>query len=492
MTPAQMGRNRSSLPLAANFASSRDGESPLATERGEKEEGFGGEMRGMSQKSDNGSGGGMEKSRQNAGGAGESIGDDVNDCRGRAPGTGLGSGSDVVSVLEPSRSGRGVISLAGPSMSDRSVFLYNDDADRIKLRRHYGGNWFCRLLYESNRLRMSLGRLVNNDRVQLLVVILIMVNAILMGIATFDFVSTSTDIQSMFEQVDNIFLIVFTAELGLQFLYHGMRLFLDGWLLFDFVVIVLSWAFAEAQIIRAFRIFRALRLVTRVRILRNLVTALSGVMPNMASIAMLLLLIMYIFCVMVTQLFKDMYDKKQLEYNYFGRLDRSFFTLFQIMTFDAWADVTRELMETYSWAWIIIIFYVIICGFIILNLIIAVICDAIATLHGDELAKLRGWGGEESNSFAEGEGVQEEGRTFLLRSTTNGENDSVEYPLGEDMDRDGLGCHSIRVRMGPEETQRRLRTMDDQLKASSRLQGQTASTVEYLIQQLQKVPSPER
>ena len=60
-------------------------------------------------------------------------------------------------------------------------------------------------------------------------------------------------------------------ELGLQFIYHGLRLLLDGWLVFDLIIIVTSWSFASIQIIRAFRIFRALRLVTRIKILKHLV-----------------------------------------------------------------------------------------------------------------------------------------------------------------------------------------------------------------------------
>lgn len=421
-------------------------------------------------------GGGQVPSESASGRVVDATGGRVSDHRGRT--------SVSAAALASVRSGRGSSAAASdPSFRGISAALSAADPDGRRPRTHYGGNWCCRSIYELNRLRLLCGRIVNGNRVQMGVVFLIMVNATMMGIATFDFVSTNPEVQSKFEKVDNVFLIVFTAELGMQFLYHGLRLFLDGWLLFDFVVIVMSWAFAEAQIIRAFRIFRALRLVTRVRILRNLVTALFGVMPNMASIGMLLFLIMYIFCVMVTTLFKDMYDKDQLEYNYFGRLDRSFFTLFQIMTFDAWADVTREVMETYAWAWIIFIVYIILSAFIIVNLIIAVICDAIAALNDDDRAKLQGWAVEDS---ADGDMAEEEGRMQLLSSTANGESGPVGYPM------DGGGDDSIRVRRGPEEILRRFKVMDLQVKESAKIQEQTALTVEYLIQQLQKVPSPVR
>jgi len=116
-------------------------------------------------------------------------------------------------------------------------------------------------------------------------------------------------------------------------------------------------------------------------------------MPRMLAIFLLLLLISYIFAVMFTQLFKTVHiigDAENIDGYYFGRLDATFFTLFQIMTLDNWADLARQVMEVYSWAWILFVVFVIVTGFVVLNLIIAVICDAIAALHDDEKAKIHG------------------------------------------------------------------------------------------------------
>jgi len=118
--------------------------------------------------------------------------------------------------------------------------------------------------------------------------------------------------------------------------------------------------------------------------------ALFGVMPRMFAIGLLLFLVSYIFAVMFTQLFKDMYQQDETTEDYFGRLDETFFTLFQIMTLDNWAEIAREVMITYPWAWFPFIVFVIITGFVVVNLIIAVICDAISALHEDEKAKLHG------------------------------------------------------------------------------------------------------
>jgi len=231
--------------------------------------------------------------------------------------------------------------------------------------------------------RDKVGAMVNNDIVQKVIVFLIAVNSLLMGIGTFDFVTENVTLDYAFNFSDKVFLIIFTIELVMQIIYHGFALFLDGWLVFDFVIVTLSWVFNSMQGIRAFRIFRALRLVTRFKTMRNLVAALLSVVPRMLAIAALLMLIFYIFAVMFTDLFigvtAEQYPDEECAL-FFTSLDGTLFTLFQIMTLE-WAFIARSCMKIYSWAWLPFVCFVMITSFIVFNLIIAVICDAVAVLH---------------------------------------------------------------------------------------------------------------
>eukprot|EP00586_Coscinodiscus_wailesii_P004045 CAMPEP_0172488904 /NCGR_PEP_ID=MMETSP1066-20121228/18618_1 /TAXON_ID=671091 /ORGANISM="Coscinodiscus wailesii, Strain CCMP2513" /LENGTH=382 /DNA_ID=CAMNT_0013256405 /DNA_START=118 /DNA_END=1266 /DNA_ORIENTATION=- len=236
----------------------------------------------------------------------------------------------------------------------------------------------------TRRYRDKVGAFVTSVPFQNFIVLLICVNAIMMGIATFDYVVENPRLNRAFETTDEVFLIIFTVELVLQFIYRGMALFTDGWLVFDFSIIVMSWMFASVQVIRAFRIFRALRLISRVKVMREIVTALISVIPRMCAIGVLLLLVKYIFSVMFTTLFRDTYPEYTSE-NYFGNLELSAFTLYQLMTLDNWSDICREVQQKYPWAWAPFIVYIIISAFVVFNLIIAVVCDAIADLHSDEV-----------------------------------------------------------------------------------------------------------
>ena len=224
--------------------------------------------------------------------------------------------------------------------------------------------------------RERCGLIANNPFFQNLILALIMINAIMMGIGTYDFVEENDAISDAFDLVDMIFLVIFTVELSFHFFYLGLSLFNDGWLVFDFVTIITSWTFNQFQVIRAFRVFRALRLITRIKVLKNLVVALLSVVPKVGAILSLMLLVFYIFAVMFTSLFKDI----ELEENYFSRLDWTLLTLFQMVTLD-WSRITRELIEEVSWARYPIIVFILISSFIVYNLIVAVLCDAIFVLR---------------------------------------------------------------------------------------------------------------
>jgi hypothetical protein len=134
-----------------------------------------------------------------------------------------------------------------------------------------------------------------------------------------------------------------------------------------------------------FFLFVSQHIKNRVQSMKDIVEALINVTPRIFAVACLLLLIFYIYAVMVTSLFKTLYEDGYLDEDYFGRLDISFFTLFQIMTMDSWSSITKQVQVVYPWAWALFITFVLISSFIIVNLVIAVICDAVSEVQRKEI-----------------------------------------------------------------------------------------------------------
>lgn len=81
---------------------------------------------------------------------------------------------------------------------------------------------------------------------------------------------------------------------------------------------------------------------------------------------------------MFTQLFKDL----DLELDYFSRLDKTLFSLFQFMTMD-WQEAARDCAQYISWAPLLFVLFEIVSGFIVFNLIVAVLCEALGLLEKD-------------------------------------------------------------------------------------------------------------
>lgn len=252
-------------------------------------------------------------------------------------------------------------------------------------------SWLNPLLNPLNNARKFCGKIVNDSRIQNLILLLITINAIMMGVATFPVVKNDPNILNGFEVADQIFLVLFTIESSMQLIYHGWNIFKDGFLVFDLLIVVMSWALEGAQVFRALRILRAFRLITRIDTFKNLLLALFSVFPKMTAIFMLLLLIFYIFSVMFTTLFKEMYDDQLVKEQYFDTLFFSLFTLFQMMTLDNWADILFQIQRSgYPWAWLPFVIFIIITAFVVVNLIVAVICDAVHVLGNENKAALHG------------------------------------------------------------------------------------------------------
>jgi voltage-gated sodium channel len=68
----------------------------------------------------------------------------------------------------------------------------------------------------------------------------------------------------------------------------------------------------------------------------------------------------------------------------FETLHRSFLTLLQLMTFDDWTAITTNLMEHSPLAWIYIVTFLILAAYILANLIVGIVVDALNEVREKE------------------------------------------------------------------------------------------------------------
>lgn len=219
-------------------------------------------------------------------------------------------------------------------------------------------------------LRKTVLALVESKPFTRTIVALILVNAAILGLETFPAIMAAYGPALVF--ADHLILAVFVVELALRLFAHGRAFFRDPWSLFDTAVVAIALVPASEafSVLRAMRVLRVLRLVSAFPQLRRVIQGLLAAIPGLGSIAAIMAIVLYIFAVMAAKLFGEQYPQ------WFGGLDASLFTLFQIMTLEGWADIVREIQETHPYAWTFFIVYILISTFAVLNLFIAVIVDA--------------------------------------------------------------------------------------------------------------------
>jgi voltage-gated sodium channel len=213
--------------------------------------------------------------------------------------------------------------------------------------------------------------IVNDPRTERVIMALIVVNAVILGLETNK--SLMASYGELLQALDHVILAVFVVEIAARVLVHRLAFFRDPWSMFDFIVIGIALVPATEtfSVLRSLRVLRVLRLITGVPTLRRVVAGLLAALPGMVSIVFLIGIIYYVFGVMATKLFGDDYPAL------FGTLADSLFTLFTVMTLEGWVnDVAKPVMEKHPYAWIFFISYIVVTTFMVLNLFIGVVVNA--------------------------------------------------------------------------------------------------------------------
>jgi voltage-gated sodium channel len=221
---------------------------------------------------------------------------------------------------------------------------------------------------------------IEHPRFDRAIIVVIVANAITLGLETSPAITARLGDQ--LRAIDRTALGIFVAELLLRFFVYRGRFFRDPWRVFDFVVvgIALLPAAGALSVLRTLRVLRVLRLVSLVPSMRRVVSALLAALPGVASIIGLMSLVLYVSAVMATKLFAAIAPE------FFGSFGASLFTLFQVMTVEGWPDIARKVMTQSPYAWLFFVGYLLVATFMVLNLFIAVVVNAMQSQVAQDLA----------------------------------------------------------------------------------------------------------
>lgn len=215
---------------------------------------------------------------------------------------------------------------------------------------------------------------------------LILFNAVIIGL------ETSHEVMERYgrwlEWGNDLILAVFVLEAVLKITAVApqfRRYFGDGWNLFDFTVVILSFIPSTGEfalVARLVRVLRVLRLVSAMPQLRLIVATLVRSIPSMGHVLMLLAIIFYIYAITGFHLFHES------DPEHWGTLGSALLTLFQIVTLEGWVEVMEQALESRPLSWIYFVSFVLIGTFVVLNLFIAVVVNNLEASKAAELEAL--------------------------------------------------------------------------------------------------------
>lgn len=219
-----------------------------------------------------------------------------------------------------------------------------------------------------------------------------------------------------FEIGESVFCACFLVELFIRVMaYKRTRHFfvdpdLWHWNVLDLVLVLMmvvdTWiltyaieggaglgAFSSFRLLRLLRLTKVLRLVPELGMLvRSMVAAIRSVFSTCALGAG----VIYIFSIILTQWVKRYGSKGKCVgpnesvclQDYFGSISLSWLALFQILVFDDTFELIRPIFKERFTMGCVLICYVLLVSFTILNMLIGIICDIVNEVSVDEKKKI--------------------------------------------------------------------------------------------------------
>jgi len=221
----------------------------------------------------------------------------------------------------------------------------------------------------------QLRRIETSTLFQGVVIGIIILSALTIGAKTYELPPL---VEQSLSVMDTAITLFFLVEILFRFAASPVkrRFFLDGWNLFDTLVVVGSLIpldNSEAVLLgRLLRVFRVLRLVSVVPELRFLINSLLKAIPRMGYIALLMFIIFYIYAAMGSMFFASVDEKL------WGDVAISMLTLFRVATFEDWTDVMYATMDQYPLSWIYYLTFIFLTAFVFLNMMIGAILDVMS------------------------------------------------------------------------------------------------------------------
>lgn len=304
----------------------------------------------------------------------------------------------------------GTVSTDTGSTSQRGKIKFQESKTTLvstgrAVKQKKGADFVARLIEEADTKsdKQQLRRIeiiVRSNTFDVAVGLVILVNAILMGVET----DAGNSEETIWLVQEVVFTTLFAIELGMrlnvyrfEFFFQPHSKYPELWNIFDASLVLMSMidtfilgffgagGLEMVTMLRAFRLLRLTRLVRLVRLFKELLLFVTGIFAALSTLVWAFALIgMVIFLCsifLVRSLGKKYGDESSPDYDpqiaeLFGNVGTTCITLFRIITLDAWSkDVAEPVIQKEPGMVIFFILFIMVCSYGIMSVIVAVITE---------------------------------------------------------------------------------------------------------------------
>lgn len=218
-----------------------------------------------------------------------------------------------------------------------------------------------------------LAKFVYSSPFELFIAFIILVNAVALAILTMP--NIDSGVRNTLTQLDTLALYIYAVELFMRVLSYGTKpweFFRQGWNVFDFAIVSLSFGLFSGQtiILRLLRIFRLIRIFRFLPEVRVLTTSVVKSIPPLMSVGVLIFLALFIYGMVGVYLFGDDLPDS------WGSITLALTSLFILLTLENFPSYLEEAIAVSPWALPFYLSYIFIVVFTVLNVLIGIVLNA--------------------------------------------------------------------------------------------------------------------
>lgn len=221
----------------------------------------------------------------------------------------------------------------------------------------------------------AIARIVDSGKFQGFIFVVIVLNAIVLGLETYNGITDRYG--DTLYLLNEIFLGIFIVEVSLRIASYGKEpwnYFRNGWNVFDFVVVFavfIPGVRQNASVLRLVRLLRVVRVVSVLPDLRVLISGMGRALPPIASMAAMAVLLLFIYGMVGWKIFGEELPER------WGDIGSAMLTLFTVLTLEGWNEILFAGQEVTRWSWVFFVSFVLIASFLLINILIAIIINAV-------------------------------------------------------------------------------------------------------------------